>query len=367
MSRHDIRVVIAGGGTGGHLYPGIALAQTFKMLGPASQILFVGTAHGMEATLIPEKGFSFASIAAKGFVGKGLLARLNALRLVPVGLLQAIRILRSFSPHLVIGIGGYAAGPVLLAAALLRIKRIILEPNLVPGLANKLIAPYVHFVVIAFDESRAYLRARQFQLRGFPVRPEIVRAAEKSRTKGAVRTLLVLGGSQGAHTINRAMVEALPLFGREKGVFHIIHQTGKKDWEKVKEAYDRSGLSARVEPFIHDMADVYAVADLVISRAGAGTLSELAVVRKPSILIPFPFATGHQEKNAKAFVDSGAAEMILDRELTGAVLAERVGSLLSDPRRLAEMADAAGRRGHPRSAEEIAQACYELIGVDRFR
>lgn len=355
-----MRVLIAGGGTGGHHYPGIALAQTFQKTELNARILFVGTAQGMEAKLLPEKGFSFAAISAKGFVGKGVTGRIKSLFLVPVGLMQSISILRDFSPQLVIGIGGYAAGPVLLAAVLLKIKRVILEPNLVPGLANKLVAPWVDLAVIAFEESRAYMKAKRFLRAGVPVRPEIVHA--KSTTRPDKKTLLVLGGSQGAQSINRAMVAALPHLEKMKSSLQIVHQTGKRDWEEVQAAYERSGLSARVEPFIHDMAAVYGAADLVVSRAGAGTLSELGAVGKPSILVPYPLATGHQEKNAAAFVSAGASEMILDRDLDGRKLAERITSLLSDPKRLSEMSEAARRQGHPRSAEEIVEACYQLVG-----
>lgn len=356
-----MRVVIAGGGTGGHLYPGIALAQTFQR-NKEARILFVGTAQGMEAKLLPEKGFAFAAISAKGFVGKGVFARLKSLLLVPVGLFQSISILRRFSPQLVIGIGGYAAGPVLLAAVLLNIKRVILEPNLVPGLANKLIAPWVDLAVIAFDESRAYLKAKRFLRAGVPVRPEIVQAGSRKEGSGpsGVKTLLVLGGSQGAHSINRAMAAALPYL--KNGSLRIVHQTGRRDWEETQAAYARTGLSARVEPFIHDMAAVYAEADLVVSRAGAGTLAELGTVGKASILIPYPLATGHQEKNGAAFVAAGASEMILDRDLNGERLAERIAFLFSDPARLSEMAAAARRQGHPHSAEEITAACLELVG-----
>lgn len=357
-----MRVVIAGGGTGGHLYPGIALAETFKRFQAGSRILFVGTAQGMEATLLPEKGFAFEAISARGWVGKGTAAKLKSFFLVPVGLAQSLRILQRFAPQLVIGIGGYAAGPVLLAAVLLRMKRIIVEPNVVPGLANKLIAPYVDLAFVAFDESREHLRTRKIQTCGVPVRPEIAKAAKESkRSESNGRTLLILGGSQGAHSINRALIEAIPILEKEKNTLSLIHQTGKRDWEEVKAAYGRSGLTARVEPFIHGMAEVYAAADLVVSRAGAGTLSELAVAGKPSVLVPYPLATAHQEKNAAAFVSSGAAEMILDRELNGTRLGERIVSLLSDPERLNAMAEAARRRGHPQAAEEIVKACFELV------
>lgn len=362
-----MKVVIAGGGTGGHLYPGIALAETFKKLKERMKILFIGTSHGIGPKVIPEKGFMFEIISAKGFVGKGWASRIQSIGLIPIGLLQSILILKRFSPQLVIGIGGYAAGPILLAAVLLRIKRVILEPNRVPGLANKLVAPYVDLAFVAFDELRETLGTKNVRFSGVPVRPEIVRAGrsapQDSQVPGSMPfVLLILGGSQGARSVNRAMVDALSLLEKFKDKLFIIHQTGKRDWEETKAAYAKAGFSARVEPFIDDMAETYAKADLVLSRAGAGTLSELAAIGKPSLLVPFPFATGHQEKNAEAFASAGASEMILDRMLTGRGLAERIQSLLSDPERLKKMGKAAARRGHPDSAEKIVRACLHLVG-----
>lgn len=364
-----MKVVIAGGGTGGHLYPGIALAEAFKKLKESMTILFIGTSHGIGPKVIPEKGFMFEIISAKGFVGKGWVSRIKSIGLIPIGLIQSILILRRFSPQLVIGIGGYAAGPILLAAVLLRIKRVILEPNRVPGLANKLIAPYVDLAFVAFDELRETLGTKEVRFFGVPVRPEIV-CAERPASRNAPASgktplvLLILGGSQGARSINRAMVDALSLMGKVKDRLFIIHQTGKHDWEETKAAYAKSGFSARVEPFIDDMAETYAKADLVLSRAGAGTLSELAAIGKPSLLVPFPFATGHQEKNAEAFASAGASEMILDQMLCGQRLAERILSLLSDSEKRKKMGEAAKRRGHPDSAEKIVRECLCLVGEE---
>ncbi|MFQ5781345.1 MAG: glycosyltransferase, partial [Nitrospiria bacterium] len=228
--------------------------------------------------------------------------------------------------------------------------------------ANKLIAPYVDLAVVAFEESRETLGTKEIRCLGVPVRPEII-SSKPPESGGDRKVLLVLGGSQGARSINRAMVEALPLLEKVKGELSIIHQTGRRDWEETKAAYLSSGLSARVEPFIDDMAEAYAKADLVVSRAGAGTLSELAAIGKPSLLIPFPFAMGHQEKNAEAFVSAGASEEILDGALSGAILAQRIRSLLSDPERLRRMGEAAKERGHPDSAEKIVRECFRLVGA----
>ncbi len=362
-----MKVVIAGGGTGGHLYPGIALAETFKKMKESMTILFIGTSHGIGPKVISEKGFMFEIISAKGFVGKGWVSRIKSIGLIPIGLIQSLFILRRFSPQLVIGIGGYAAGPILLAAILLRIKRVILEPNRVPGLANKLIAPYADVAFVAFNELRETLGTKEVRCFGVPVRPEIVCAEPPGSRKASVSgttllVLLILGGSQGARSINRAMVDALPLMGKVKDRLFIIHQTGTRDWEETKAAYAKSGFSARITPFIDDMAETYAKADLVLSRAGAGTLSELAAIGKPSLLVPFPFAEGHQERNAEAFASAGASEMILDRMLSGQRLAERIQSLFSNPEKRKAMGEAAARKGHPDSAEEIVRECFCLVG-----
>ncbi|MFQ5579282.1 MAG: undecaprenyldiphospho-muramoylpentapeptide beta-N-acetylglucosaminyltransferase [Nitrospiria bacterium] len=363
-----MRVVIAGGGTGGHLYPGIALAETFKKLKEDMTVLFIGTAHGMGPKIISEKGFPFEVISAKGFVGKGWVSRIKSIGMIPLGLMQSVLILRRFSPQLVVGIGGYAAGPILLAAVLLRIKRVILEPNRVPGMANKLIAPYADLAFVAFDELRETLGTRVVRSLGVPVRPEITNAERQVSSSapdagGDTLVLLILGGSQGAHSINQAMIKALPLLGKLKDRLFIIHQTGNLDCDETRDVYAKTGFKSHVVPFVEDMAEAYAKADLVLSRAGAGTLSELAAIGLPSLLVPFPFAEGHQEKNAEAFAAAGASEMILDRQLSGIRLAERLELLFSDPNKLQEMGTAARRRGHPDSAEKIVRECFCLLGV----
>ncbi len=349
----------------------------------------------MEAKLLPEAGFAFAAIPARGWVGKGKMDQLRTLLMMPAGIWKSVQILRRFLPHLVIGIGGYAAGPVMLAAWCLRHKLLLLEPNAVPGLVNRLMAPHAHKVMIAFDATRACLKGGNLVCCGTPVRPEIVAARHAPRPRAAASpmqaletntpvgpggsqevgvrsilpsagaaglplTLLVLGGSQGAHALNRAMMDAAPFL--DKARVAIIHQTGQKDEAAVREAYERIGCSAKVSAYIHDMAAAYGACDLVISRAGAGTLAEIAVVGLPSILIPYPFAQGHQEKNADALVSAGAAEMILERDLNGRMLAQRVTDLLSAPQRRTEMAEAASRLGHPHSAEEMVRIGYQVAG-----
>lgn len=365
-----MKVVIAGGGTGGHLYPGIALAETFLRLQSETEILFIGTSQGIGASPIPKKGFRFALVTASGFVGKGFSAKAKSLLSIPLGLCQSLGILKSFGPQLVIGIGGYVAVPVMLAAALLGIKRVILEPNVMPGLVNKITAPLSHLIITAFEASNKNLPSRKIRRLGIPVRPEIAKPAAfhgsslRGEGKGETQTLLILGGSQGAHSINHAMMAALDFLRDKQQTLSVIHQTGKSDLEKVRKAYDQAGFSAEVAAFIDDMATVYAKADLVVSRAGAGTLSEIALIGKPTLLIPFPYAAGHQIENARAFADTGAAEMILDQELTGERLANTISTLLSDPARLQKMGLAAKQQGNPNAAEDIVKICIALVNVD---
>ncbi|VAX26164.1 UDP-N-acetylglucosamine--N-acetylmuramyl-(pentapeptide) pyrophosphoryl-undecaprenol N-acetylglucosamine transferase [hydrothermal vent metagenome] len=355
-----MRIIIAGGGTGGHLYPGIALAETFVRLQNKTQILFIGTTQGIGTSPIPKKGFDLETVAATGFVGKGLSGKLKSLFSIPKGLGQSLGILKKFKPQLVIGIGGYVAVPVMLAATLLRIKRVILEPNVMPGLVNKITAPLSHLVITTFEASNQHLPRHKIKRLGIPVRPEILRAKDSQKSKGTA-TLVILGGSQGAHSINQAMIEALPFLKKAPQSFSIIHQTGKTDSEDVKTAYRKSGLEAKVSAFIDDMATTYSRADLIISRAGAGTLSEIAALGKAALMIPFPYAAGHQIENAKAFVEIGAAEMILDQDLSGEALAKAILALIVHPARLKKMEKAALQHGNVNAAEDIVKMCIGLI------
>jgi UDP-N-acetylglucosamine--N-acetylmuramyl-(pentapeptide) pyrophosphoryl-undecaprenol N-acetylglucosamine transferase len=351
-----MNIVIAGGGTGGHLYPCLALANTFMKRESKTEILFIGTATGIEARVVPEQGFKFQSILAQGFIGKPILGKARSLFYIIAGILQSISHLTRFSPDLVIGIGGYTAGPVMMAAFFLRIKRVILEPNFIPGIMNKVLAPFVHLTVTAFEETKHFLRARNIACLGVPVRAEILSA--KTRKEG-LKSFLILGGSQGAHTINRAFIQAMPFL--ENAPIKILHQTGERDYAEVTAAYQKHKINARILKFIENMADAYASCDFVVSRAGAGTLSELAAAGLPSLLIPFPYAKGHQEKNAEPYVKAGAAEVILDKDLTGEIIAERILSWVKDPHKLSEMAEASKRLGHPHAADEIVSACFLLV------
>jgi UDP-N-acetylglucosamine--N-acetylmuramyl-(pentapeptide) pyrophosphoryl-undecaprenol N-acetylglucosamine transferase len=357
------RLVVACGGTGGHLYPGIAVARAFQKANPKVDVLFVGTAAGMESRIVPQQGFRFEAVASSGFLGKGILDRIKSLGRVSRGLFQALGILRRASPQMVVGVGGYASVPAILAAALLRIPRVILEPNVRPGLANRTMAPFCSLIIAAFEGTRRHLGSNRVAVLGVPIRPELVDLRRKTGKKDA--TLLILGGSQGARAINEAVLEMLPILKEKGRDLAIIHQTGKGDVETARKAYSDAGLRARVEPFIEEMAAVYAEADLVIARAGAATVAELAAVGLPSILIPFPHAAGHQEDNARELEAAGGARVILQVDLTAEGLAKAVQSLLGDPTALREMGEAARKLGKPRAAEAIVEACEKLIKENR--
>lgn len=355
-----MRVMIAGGGTGGHVYPGIALAREFQRQAAGTEILFVGTEKGLEARVLPREGFQLGTIRVRGLVGKGWVGGLLALLRLPIACWDAARLISRFKPDLVIGSGGYASGPVILMAWLMRRKRVILETNLIPGLTNRFLAPLADLVVLAWEGSKTYISGRQIRVFGSPIRRELVTAGSASPSN-AKKTIVLLGGSQGAHALNIAMLGAVDHFGFFKDEIEIIHQTGSEDCETVREAYAQKGVQARVEPFIRDMGAVYQRATVLISRAGATTVAEITACGKPSILIPFPHAAGgHQELNARALEAAGAALVIRQEDLSGPFLAQLILDLLMDPERLERMSKASRQLGRPDAAEKIVEACLEL-------
>jgi UDP-N-acetylglucosamine--N-acetylmuramyl-(pentapeptide) pyrophosphoryl-undecaprenol N-acetylglucosamine transferase len=356
--------VIAGGGTGGHLYPGIAVARELLRRVPAARIAFAGTARGLEARVIPREGFELDLIRSAGLKGKSLLARLRGAGLVPLGLVDAWRLLSRRRPHLVVGVGGYSSGPVVLAAALRGIPTMVLEQNAVPGLTNRLLARVVRAAAVTYEDALAHFRGRGF-VTGNPVRREFVDAASAPGDRGtAPRRLLILGGSQGAHAINMAVVAAAPELVRRVPGLDLVHQTGTRDVADVRDAYGRGAIAARVEPFLDAVAGAMTAADLIVCRAGATTLAELAAAGCAAVLIPFPGATDdHQRKNARVLADAGAAVLLDERELTPARLADVVAGLLADPARLAAMRDAVRRFARPDAAERIVDRALALAAA----
>jgi UDP-N-acetylglucosamine--N-acetylmuramyl-(pentapeptide) pyrophosphoryl-undecaprenol N-acetylglucosamine transferase len=359
-----LRIVIAAGGTGGHLYPGIAVARRFAARCPGTDVLFVGHRGGLEERLLPREGFRLVTVTVRALQGQSRVAQARALGALGLGTLQALRLLWRVHPHLVVGAGGYVMGPVVLAATLLRVPRVLMEQNLVPGLTVRSLARFAQLVFISFPESAASLPGRTVEYTGTPVREEIcqIGVAEPREADGELH-LLVFGGSQGAHRLNQAMMQAAPWLAAHQPRLCLVHQTGLADAAAVTQAYAQAGLRAEVLPFLHDMADRYRWADLVLCRAGASTLAELTTCGKPAILVPYPYAADdHQRYNAMALQQQGAAQVILDAELTGARLYEVLEPLLRKPELLQQQAACSRAFGRPQAADAIVTTCLRLLG-----
>ena len=357
-----LRVVIAGGGTGGHLYPGIAVARELQARVPGSVVSFAGTARGLEQRIVPREGFPLDLLRSGGLKGKSLVDLARGAALVPASLVDAWRIISARRPDLVIGVGGYSSGPVVLVAAVRGVPTMVLEQNAVPGLTNRLLARVVQAAAITFESSREFFGAKAF-VSGNPVRAEFLEKARSSRESGTddeVR-VLVFGGSQGAHAINVAMVEAAEELAAVRPRLRLTHQTGERDVEMVRAGYQRAGLAADVEPFLYDMGRHIGAADVIVCRAGATTLSEITAAGKAAILIPLPTATDdHQRKNAEALASQGAAEVLLEGAMSAAVLADRVRTLAADAGARRRMSEAARALARPDAARVIVDRALEL-------
>ncbi len=357
-----LRVVIAGGGTGGHLYPGVAVARELLVRQSDARITFAGTARGIESRVVPREGFDLDLIRSGGLKGKSARDRLRGAALVPLGIADAWRIVSKRRPDLVIGVGGYSSGPVVLVAALRGVPTMILEQNAVPGLTNRLLARFVRAAAVTFDETKAFFGSKAI-VSGNPVRPEFLQAGEPQESAADDQTrVLVFGGSQGAHAINLAMVEAAPELARGGLGLRLTHQTGERDVEMVRAAYHAAGLQAAVEPFLYDMGRRLGQAELIVSRAGATTLAEITAAGKAAILVPLPTATDdHQRRNAEALARVGAAEVLLQSEMTGRTLAARIQALAGDAPRRAQIAAAARAQARPDAAKAIVARALELV------
>jgi UDP-N-acetylglucosamine--N-acetylmuramyl-(pentapeptide) pyrophosphoryl-undecaprenol N-acetylglucosamine transferase len=357
------RVVIAGGGTGGHLYPGIALAKALKRHNMNIEISFVGTQKGIEAKVLPREGFELKTIFSAGLIGKKRASRWMSWVKLPVGTAQSMCFLIKKRPDLVVGVGGYASGPLVLSAWILRIPILIHEQNSFPGVTNKWLGKIADKVAVSFKDSAKYFRKEKVEVTGNMIREEICQPQEEiSKDPPGPFHVLVLGGSQGAHSINVAMVEALESLASKKENIHITHQTGESDYETVKQEYENSGFSHDVRPFIDDMADQYRKASLVVCRAGATTLAEVTACGKVSVLIPYPHAAhNHQEKNAQVLNSANAGELVLDRELSGPRIAKSIIGAMEDPERLEEMGKNSYQLGNRDATEKVRQICMDLL------
>jgi UDP-N-acetylglucosamine--N-acetylmuramyl-(pentapeptide) pyrophosphoryl-undecaprenol N-acetylglucosamine transferase len=353
-----MRAILAGGGTGGHVIPALAIARELQSRYQA-QILFIGTSRGIENRLVPAAGFDLKLIEVGALKNVSLAIRLKTFIALPRAISAAKKMLREFKPDVVIGVGGYASGPAMIAAQRLKIPTLAFEPNLVPGLANRVVARKVEGAAVHFAETAKYFA--NAKVTGVPVRPEFFTIP--ARAADAPPSLLVFGGSQGAAAINTAVIGALPEIKAAVPNLKIVHQTGEKELAATQAGYESAGLPAEVSAFITDMPRAFADADLVVCRSGASTVAEITAAGKPVIFIPFPRAADdHQTKNAQALEKAGAAILIPQSQLNSHVLAKQITSLLQDRNRLAAMSVASKRLAHPNAGHEIAEMAAAIAG-----
>jgi len=360
-----MRLIIAGGGTGGHLFPGIAVAEEFLARDSANEVLFVGTERGIEARLLPRLGYRLELINATGLKGKGGISQLKGIIFLLYAYAQSRKILKAFRPDMVLGVGGYASAPLVLAARGMQIPRFIHEQNALPGVTNRYLAKIADQAFISLTEAERFLPKEKTVLTGNPLRRSIVEgiAGELREPVAGKFNLLVFGGSAGAHSINMAMIQALPQLAGIHGGLRITHQTGENDFHQVRDGYRAAGIEAEVVPFIDDMAAAYKQADLIICRAGATTIAEVTAGGKACIFIPYPFAADdHQLRNAESLVDRGAGFLIKDKELSGDTLAAMVRELIADPVQLAEVGRNAREMARLDAAKEIVDRMLEKNG-----
>jgi len=365
-----MRAILAGGGTGGHVIPALAIANELKKKYGA-EVLFIGTARGIENRLVPAAGYPLQLVRVGALKNVSLMTRAKTAFDLPRAVWDASRMLNEFAPDVVIGVGGYASGPAMLAAVVKHIPTLAFEPNVVPGFANRMVARFVSGAAVHFEETAKYFR--HAEVTGVPVREaffDIPVLTDKKR--GGPPTVLVFGGSQGAHAINEAMIRCLPELQRQAPGIHIIHQTGERDYNDALAAYapfsGTTGESAQVFKFIEDMPAAFAQADLVVCRSGASTVAEITAAGKPAIFVPFPRAADdHQRVNAEALAVVGAAVVVEESKLEGVWLAETIAALLCDARRLQAMSEAARGLAHPNAARDIARLAARVAGIEERR
>jgi UDP-N-acetylglucosamine--N-acetylmuramyl-(pentapeptide) pyrophosphoryl-undecaprenol N-acetylglucosamine transferase len=357
-----MRVLFAAGGTGGHIYPAIAVANEVVRRDRDSSVRFVGTARGLETKLVPQAGFELSLIESAGLINMGWGARLRGLSLLPKSFLDARRLMREFRPDAVVGAGGYVSGPVLLTAALMRRPTLVMESNAVPGFTNRRLARFVNAAAVSFEASLPYFNGKAV-VTGNPVRREFFDIPAKTRDPNQT-SLLLFGGSQGARAVNEAMIAALPHLENYRVRLRVTHQTGKLDFARVRDAYAAAGWeeNSNVREYIDDMMSEFANTDLIVSRAGATTAAELMAAGKTAIMVPLPGQV-EQQRNAEALRDAGAASMILQTELTGEKLAREIAKLIDDPQEITRREQAARRLARPDAAAAAVDMIERLIAL----
>jgi UDP-N-acetylglucosamine--N-acetylmuramyl-(pentapeptide) pyrophosphoryl-undecaprenol N-acetylglucosamine transferase len=359
-----MRVVIAGGGTGGHLFPGIAIAEEFLKRNKGTAIIFIGTKKGIESKLLDKFGYDLREIEVEGVKGRGLKALIRGAYQIPKSIWQSRRILKQFHPDIVFGVGGYASGPAVLAAYLMSIPTAIAEQNATPGITNKILGNFVDKIFVTYAQTRECFPQAKVVLSGNPVRASFTAGGSKIKEKRDYRQLLIFGGSQGAEAINKSVIDMLPQIQNMKNKLHILHQTGLQQMDMVRKAYEQSGIQAVVKDFIVDMAGAYAEADLIVCRAGATSLAEITVAGKAAVLIPYPWAANdHQMKNARALEAEGAAVVIPEKELSGDNLFGVIENLLNDEKKLGRIEENSLRMSKVDAAATIVDDCVKLMAL----
>lgn len=358
-----LRIVIAGGGTGGHLFPGLAIAQEFMTRNKRNTIVFVSTGNALERSVLSETDFKLETITAEGIKGRGLWNQAKSALKIPRGIIESLRILKGYRPDLTIGLGSYSAGPVVVGAWLLGTKIALHEQNILPGITNRILARFADRIYVSFNDTKTRFKPHKVRLTGNPVRRELLNHHPGHEVIRGSKSfcVLIIGGSQGAHSINMTVIEALDHLRQKENLF-FIHQTGSADEQMVSAAYQRRNIAAKVQSFFRQMAPLYKQADLIVCRAGATTVAEVTAMGKAVIFIPFPFATDdHQALNAGTLVREDAAEMILQKDLSAEVLSQKIDYYAAHPQALEVMATRAGQLGHPDAAIAIVDDCYRLV------
>ena len=354
-----MRAIIAGGGTGGHVIPGLAIARELQKRYGA-EVMFIGTARGLENRLVPPAGFPLKLVQVGALKNVSFATRCKTVFDLPRAVLAASSTISEFKPDIVIGVGGYASGPAMLAAVVRRVPTLAFEPNVVPGLANRAIAKFVTAAAVHFPETARYFR--NARITGVPVRPEFF--AIPANAESRQRVLLITGGSQGAHAINRAAMQMMPLLRHEFRNLHVIHQTGAKDLDEVRATYERATISAEVSAFFDDMPSAFARAHLILCRSGASTVAEVTAAGRAALFVPFPQAADdHQLRNAQALAQKGAAVVLEQKDLTPERLLATIKSLWSDDR-LSRMAQVSSSLAHPNATQEIAALAANAAGIN---
>ncbi|MCP3927015.1 MAG: undecaprenyldiphospho-muramoylpentapeptide beta-N-acetylglucosaminyltransferase [Desulfobacterales bacterium] len=362
MNKRSLNIMLTGGGTGGHLFPGIAIAQTFMKVDSNNEIMFAGTGKEFEIRIVKNEGFQYKVVKSEGIKGFGLFGKLKSLGMIPLGVLKAISIIRKFNPDIVIGLGGYSSAPFAIGAFILRKKIVLCEQNAIPGITTRALSKIAKRIYVTFENTKLKVKKEKLVLTGNPVRSEM-KISKNTDEEDGLFTVFITGGSQGAHSINMAMKDSLKILSKIENI-KIIHQTGANDEKELQSAYMAHNIESDVSAFFNNMHEHYENADLIISRAGATTIAELTIMGKASIYVPYPYAAdNHQEHNAMSLVRKNAGLLMKNSELSGEFIAEKISYFIKNRDEINKMGENALKLGKPNAASDIVEDCYKVLGV----